>query len=42
MDINELWKNFAEEYPPIVAELLYWSVNKDEFRQAIPQSDSQW
>ncbi|CAF0881106.1 unnamed protein product [Adineta steineri] len=44
MDINELWKVFAEEYPPIVAELLYWSVNKEEFRKTIPQSDSysQW
>jgi hypothetical protein len=44
MAINELWKAFAEENPSIVAELLYWSVNKDEFNKKIPQSESysQW
>jgi hypothetical protein len=44
MNINQLWKIFAEENPSIVAELLYWSVNKDEFHKKIPQtkSYSQW
>ena len=44
MAVSELWKLFVEDYPDIVAELLYWSVNKDEFRKKLPQSESysQW
>ncbi|CAF2925525.1 unnamed protein product [Rotaria sp. Silwood2] len=44
MAIHEPWKKFAEEQQAIVAELLHWLVNKDEFYKAKPQWDasSRW
>ncbi|UJR09021.1 hypothetical protein I4U23_013270 [Adineta vaga] len=44
MDIHELWKQFAEEQQPIVAELLHWLVNKQLFYNEKPQWDanSRW
>ncbi|CAF4145443.1 unnamed protein product [Rotaria sp. Silwood2] len=44
MDTNESWGRFANNYKGIVADLLYWTVHKDEYRQEIaqPQLHSQW
>lgn len=44
MNIHELWKQFAEEQQPIVAELLHWLVNKDLFYNEKPRWDtaSRW
>ncbi|CAF3871172.1 unnamed protein product [Rotaria sp. Silwood1] len=44
MDVSELWKPFAEKYPAIVSELLYWTVHKDENRERVERSQlqSQW
>ncbi|CAF1590154.1 unnamed protein product [Adineta ricciae] len=44
MDQHELWKKFAEEQQPIVAELLHWHVNRDLFYSEKPQWDanSRW
>jgi hypothetical protein len=44
MNIREVWKGFTEENQMIVAELLYWLVNKDEFLKKTSQSEpsSQW
>ena len=44
MGISELWKQFAEENKEIVAELLYWLVNKDQFYNEKPQWErsSRW
>ena len=44
MDVHELWKQFAEDHPSIVAELLHWLVHKDAFYAERPQwqASSQW
>jgi hypothetical protein len=44
MDIHELWKTFAEEQQPLVAELLHWLVNKEVFYSQKPQweANSRW
>lgn len=44
MAIHELWKKFAEEQQPIVAELLHWLVNRDLFFSEQPRWDaaSRW
>ncbi|CAF3360384.1 unnamed protein product [Rotaria sp. Silwood2] len=44
MDRKELWESFSKDHKGIVADLVYWTVNKDEYRQEIaqPQLHSQW
>ena len=40
MNIHELWKQFAEKYQELVAELLHWHVNKELFYSEKPQWDT--
>jgi hypothetical protein len=44
MSVHTLWKAFADKYPIIVAELLYWIVHPQEFTEKnLPTNDgSQW